>query len=46
MKKILLTKEAWLRATTDITGKFYCPVDMQGKLLDVWPEGVKIEINL
>lgn len=44
-KTVLISKKDWIKATCDIKGKFYCPIDMQRGLLDVWPERTFIEIN-
>lgn len=44
--KVKISKENWIKATTDIKGKFWCPIERQESLLNVWPDGVDIEIEV
>jgi hypothetical protein len=43
--KVRISKKDWLKATTKTNGKFWCPANRQIDLLDVWPDGIEIEIK-
>jgi hypothetical protein len=44
--KVKISKENWINATTDFKGKFWCPIERQESLLNVWPNSVDIEIEV
>jgi len=43
--KVQISKSDWIKATCNQKGKFWCPIDKQEFLLNVWSDSVKITVN-